>query len=83
MGITDFDQIPYIKYPKDQNMIDDETQLWQKTLKLSYVCSILCSIMFFFYFLVVAAMFIIGLLSFLRFLKSLTDPTLYNNVYFR
>ena len=34
-------------------------------------------------FLVVAAMFIIGLLSFLMFLKSLTDPTLYNSVYFR
>ena len=37
----------------------------------------------FFYFLVVAAMFIFGLLYFLMFLKSLTDPTPYNSVYLR
>ena len=45
--------------------------------------SVISMLNVFFYFLVVAAMFIIGLLSFLMFLKSLTDPTLYNSVYFR
>ncbi|CAB3996191.1 CAAX prenyl protease 2-like [Paramuricea clavata] len=48
MGMPEFDQISYTKYPK-----------------------------------VVAVMFVIGLLSFILLLMPLTEPTLYNSVYFR
>ena len=77
MGIPDFDQIPYTKYPKGESISQRDT-ITVKVLK-----GLLRMLNDVFAFLVVAGMFVIGLLSFLMFFMPLTEPALYNSVYFR
>ena len=94
MGIPEFHQIPYTKYPKSMFL---SFPLNQNVYNFNIHCSFLTGAKvvnlyiqlstknydLLFFFLVVGFMFIAGLISFIALLRIFTDPSLYDSIYFK